>query len=62
MQNQIINFTFEAQTIRTATNPQGEVYFCLLDVLPVLGLESRTISKFNFDNKGVAKANVFKAF
>ncbi|UZA04925.1 hypothetical protein LP123_07310 [Moraxella bovis] len=36
MNNQIINFTFEAQTVRTATNPQGEIYFCLPDVANVL--------------------------
>lgn len=55
MQNQIINFTFEAQTVRTATNPQGEIYFCLRDVANVLNINNAKQSRFSLDKKGVHK-------
>ena len=41
--------------MRTAIRNDGDVYFCLVDVLPVLGLENRAISKFNLNDKGVEK-------
>ncbi|WII95956.1 hypothetical protein LU276_03845 [Moraxella haemolytica] len=56
MNNQIINFTFEAQTVRTATNPQGEIYFCLPDVANVLEIQnSRDIVAKQLDKAGVEK-------
>lgn len=33
----------------------GEPLFCLSDVLPILGLQNRSISKFNLNSKGVEK-------
>lgn len=51
----LINFNFENNQVRTAIKDDGDVYFCLSDVLPILGLESRAISKFNLDDKGVEK-------
>lgn len=51
----LINFNFENNQVRTAIKDNDNVYFCLSDVLPILGLESRAISKFNLDDKGVEK-------
>ena len=55
MQELIQTFNFGINEVRTAIKDNGEVYFCLVDVLPVLGLENRAISKFNLDDKGVEK-------
>ena len=51
----IQTFNFGVNEVRTAIKENGDVYFCLVDVLPVLGLENRAISKFNLDDKGVEK-------
>ena len=55
MNELIQTFNFGVNEVRTAIKDGGEVYFCLVDVLPVLGLENRAISKFNLDDKGVEK-------
>lgn len=55
MSNQIINFTFEAQTVRTATNPQGEIYFCLPDVSAILAIKNGRDTIAKLDEKGVEK-------
>ncbi|MDO4897596.1 MAG: BRO family protein [Moraxella sp.] len=55
MNNQIINFTFEAQTVRTATNPQGEIYFCLPDVSAILAIKNGRDTIAKLDEKGVEK-------
>ena len=55
MQELIQTFNFNTSQVRTAIRADGEVYFCLVDVLPVLGLENRAISKFNLDDRGVEK-------
>lgn len=55
MQNQIQSFNFENQSVRTATNPQGEVYFCLRDVANVLNINNAKQSRFSLDEKGVRK-------
>ena len=54
MNELIQTFNFGVNEVRTAIKDNGDVYFCLVDVLPVLGLENRAISKFNLDHKGVA--------
>ena len=54
--NELIQiFNFHTHEVRTAIHENGEPYFCLPDVLSILGLESRSTSKFNFDDKGVEK-------
>ena len=55
MNELIQTFNFGVNEVRTALKDNGDVYFCLVDVLPVLGLENRAISKFNLDDKGVEK-------
>ncbi len=55
MNELIQTFNFGINEVRTAIKDNGDVYFCLVDVLPVLGLENRAISKFNLDDKGVEK-------
>ena len=55
MNDLIQTFNFGVNEVRTAIKDNGDVYFCLVDVLPVLGLENRAISKFNLDYKGVEK-------
>lgn len=55
MNELIQTFNFHTHEVRTAIHENGEPYFCLPDVLSILGLESRSISKFNFDDKGVEK-------
>lgn len=55
MNELIQTFNFDGNEVRTAIKDDGNVYFCLSDVLPILGLESRAISKFNLDDKGVEK-------
>lgn len=55
MNELIQTFNFGVNEVRTAIKDNGDVYFCLVDVLPVLGLENRAISKFNLDDKGVEK-------
>ena len=56
LMNELIQtFNFGVNEVRTAIKDNGDVYFCLVDVLPVLGLENRAISKFNLDDKGVEK-------
>ena len=52
MNELIQTFNFHTHEVRTAIHENGEPYFCLSDVLPILGLESRAISKFNLDIKG----------
>lgn len=55
MNELIQTFNFGVNEVRTAIKDNGDVYFCLVDVLPVLGLENRAISKFNLDDRGVEK-------
>lgn len=55
MQNHISIFNFEKQTVRTATNEQGDICFCLRDVANVLNISNTKQSRFNLDSKGVHK-------
>lgn len=56
MQNHVSIFNFENQSVRTATNPQGEVYFCLRDVVSILSIKnSRDVVAKQLDKKGVEK-------
>ncbi len=48
-------FNFQgAHSIRVELK-NGEPLFCLSDILPILGLQNRSISKFNLNSKGVEK-------
>lgn len=49
----VFNFQ-DSHSIRVELK-NGEPLFCLSDVLPVLGLQNRSISKFNLNSKGVEK-------
>lgn len=51
---QISTFNFNSIPVRIHTI-NNEVFFCLLDVASILGLGNRSISKFNFNPKGVEK-------
>lgn len=48
-------FNFQEKSVRTTIHNTTDVWFCLNDVLPILGLQNRAISKFQFDTKGVEK-------
>ena len=41
--------------VRTATDPNGDIYFCLVDVADVLEISNANPSRFNLDEKGVHK-------
>ncbi|WP_080948295.1 BRO family protein [Moraxella bovoculi] len=55
MQNHISIFNFEKQTVRTASNEQGEPLFCLRDVANILNISNAQQSRFNLDEAGVHK-------
>lgn len=48
-------FNFQGSHSIRVELKNGEPLFCLSDVLPVLGLQNRSISKFNLNSKGVEK-------
>lgn len=52
MNTQLKTFNFNNSPIRIEIK-NNEPLFCLKDVLPILGLENRAVSKFNFNPKGV---------
>ena len=41
--------------VRTATDPNGDIYFCLVDVADVLEISNANPSRFNLDEAGVHK-------
>lgn len=54
MLKQIQTFQFENNNVRIEIK-NNEALFCLIDVLPILGLQNRAISKFNLNSSGVEK-------
>lgn len=53
--NQIQTFNFHSNEVRTATDQNGDIYFCLADVANVLELGNANVSRFQLDEKGVHK-------
>ena len=53
--NQIQTFNFHSNEVRTATDQNGDIYFCLADVANVLELGNANASRFQLDEKGVHK-------
>ena len=53
--SQIQTFNFHSNEVRTATNQNGDIYFCLADVANVLELGNANASRFQLDEKGVHK-------
>ena len=53
--NAIQTFNFHSKEVRTATDLNGDVYFCLTDVADVLEISNANPSRFNLDEKGVQK-------
>ena len=53
--NAIQTFNFHSKEVRTATDLNGDVYFCLTDVADVLEISNANPSRFNLDEKGVHK-------
>lgn len=56
MTNHISIFSFENQAVRTATNEQGDICFCLRDIVAILAIKnSRDVVAKQLDKKGVEK-------
>lgn len=53
--NAIQTFNFHSKEVRTATDLNGDVYFCLTDVADVLEISNANPSRFNLDEAGVHK-------
>ena len=53
--NQIQIFNFHSNELRTATDPNGDIYFCLTDVANVLELGNANAGRFQLDVNGVHK-------
>ena len=53
--DQIQTFNFHANKVRTATDRNGDIYFCLTDVANVLELGNTNAGRFQLDEKGVHK-------
>ena len=53
--NAIQTFNFHPKEVRTATDLNGDVYFCLTDVADVLEISNANPSRFNLDEAGVHK-------
>lgn len=56
--NQVTHLGFKSSSVRIAFDANNEPLFCLADVLPIVGLQSRAIHKFQFDLKGVEKLSI----
>lgn len=55
MNTQIQSFQFQLNQSVRVEMKDGEPLFCLKDVTEILGLDSRSASKFNLNTKGVEK-------
>ena len=56
--NGIQTFNFHSKEVRTATDLNGDVYFCLTDVADVLEISNANPSRFSLDEAGVHKMSI----